>query len=79
MDLKKYIEKITSQFSKKSIQEKAENLIKKIIKHKTIQIWKISDNRNEYERLKTMLDNSLKSVLDDKKYQKHSKKIVSKN
>ena len=33
MDLKKYIEKITSQFSKKSIQEKAENLIKK--NHKT--------------------------------------------
>lgn len=38
-----------------------------MIEHKTPKIYAISSDRNEYERSKTMLDNSLKEVLDDKK------------
>lgn len=38
-----------------------------MVEYKTPRIYKISQNRNEYERNKTLLDNSLKEVLDDKK------------
>jgi len=41
-----------------------------MVEHKTPQIYKISSDRNEYERSKTLLDNSLKEVLDDKKVSK---------
>ncbi|HFU76346.1 MAG TPA: hypothetical protein ENK66_08890 [Arcobacter sp.] len=38
-----------------------------MVEHKTPRIHAISADRNEYERNKTLLDNSLKEVLDDKK------------
>ena len=38
-----------------------------MVEHKTPRIHAISEDRNEYERSKTLLDNSLKEVLDDKK------------
>jgi len=38
-----------------------------MVEHKTPRIHAISSDRNEYERNKTLLDNSLKEVLDDKK------------
>ena len=38
-----------------------------MVEHKTPKIHAISSDRNEYERNKTLLDNSLKEVLDDKK------------
>ena len=40
------------------------------MEHKTPQIYGISKDRNEYERSKTLLDNSLKEVLNDKKVSK---------
>ena len=38
-----------------------------MVEHKTPRIHAISEDRNEYERSKTLLNNSLKEVLDDKK------------
>lgn len=38
-----------------------------MVEQKTPKIYGISEDRNEYERYKTLLDNSLKEVLDDKK------------
>jgi len=38
-----------------------------MVEHKRPNIHAISADRNEYERSKTLLDNSLKEVLDDKK------------
>ena len=38
-----------------------------MVEHKRPNIHAISKDRNEYERNKTLLDNSLKEVLDDKK------------
>ena len=38
-----------------------------MVEHKTPRIHAISANRNEYDRSKTLLNNSLKEVLDDKK------------
>jgi len=41
-----------------------------MVEYKTPRIHAISANRNEYDRYKTLLDNSLKEVLDDKKVSK---------
>lgn len=41
-----------------------------MVEHKRPNIHAISADRNEYERNKTLLDNSLKEVLDDKKVSK---------
>ena len=38
-----------------------------MVAYKTPRIHAVSANRNEYDRYKTLLDNSLKEVLDDKK------------
>ena len=38
-----------------------------MVEHKTPRIHAISGDRNEYDRSKTLLNNSLKEVLDDKK------------
>jgi len=38
-----------------------------MVEHKTSRIHAISGDRNEFERSKTLLDNSLKEVLDDNK------------
>jgi hypothetical protein len=38
-----------------------------MVEHKTPRIHALSANRNEYDRSKTLLDNTLKEVLDDKK------------
>ena len=38
-----------------------------MVEHKTPRIHALSSDRNEYDRSKTLLDNSLKEVLDDKK------------
>ena len=38
-----------------------------MVEQKTPKIYGISEDRNEYDRYKTLLDNSLKEVLDDKK------------
>ena len=42
-------------------------MIKRIVEYKRPNIYAISEDRNEYDRSKTLLDNSLKEVLDDKK------------
>jgi len=38
-----------------------------MVEYKSVKVHAISANRNEYDRSKTLLDNSLKEVLDDKK------------
>lgn len=38
-----------------------------MVEHKTPRVHALSSDRNEYDRSKTLLDNSLKEVLDDKK------------
>jgi len=38
-----------------------------MVEHKTPRIHALSKDRNEYDRSKTLLDNTLKEVLDDKK------------
>jgi len=66
MKLKTYIEKITKTLKKESTISKTRNLIKKMVEYKSVKVHAISANRNEYDRSKTLLDNSLKEVLDDK-------------
>jgi len=70
MKIKTYIEKITKTVKKQSTISKTINLIKKMVEHKTPRIHALSADRNEYDRSKTLLDNSLKEVLDDKKVSK---------
>jgi len=43
------------------------NLVEKIVEHKSIQLWSISDGKREFERSKSIIDGSLKNGLDTKK------------
>lgn len=67
MTLTEYINRVTGYFTDSRVVEKTENLLKKIVEHKTIKLWQISADKREFERSKKLIDNSLKSVLDDKK------------
>ena len=47
-----------------------------MVEHKTPRIHAISGDRNEYDRSKTLLDNTLKEVLDDKKVSQALKESI---
>jgi hypothetical protein len=70
MTLTEYSSKLIADFKDKRIMKKTHSLLKKIIKHKTIRLWTLSDGKQEFDRYKKLIDNSLKSVLDDEKISK---------
>lgn len=70
MTLAEYTSKLTTHFNDKRVVEKTHSLLKKIIEHKTIRLWTLSDDKQEFDRYKKLIDNSLKSILDDKKISK---------
>jgi len=41
--------------------------LKKIIEKKTTRLWTLSNNKKEFDRNKTLINGSLKSVLDNRK------------
>lgn len=67
MKLLDYIDSLTSTFKDVRVVRKTKDLVEKIIEHKTIKLWTISNDKAEYERYIRLLDGSLKSVLDDEK------------
>jgi hypothetical protein len=67
MTLLNYISGLLSFFNDRRIIRKTEELIQSIMENKTMRLWTISKNKAEFDRYKTLVDGSLKSVLDDKK------------
>ena len=70
MTLTKYISKVTKEFKDIRVVRKTENLLKKIVEKKTTKLWSVSDNKNEFDRSKRLIDGSLKSVLNEEKISK---------
>ena len=70
MTLTKYISKVTKEFKDIRVIRKTENLLKKIVEKKTTKLWSVSDNKNEFDRSKRLMDGSLKSVLNEDKISK---------
>ena len=65
MKLLQYLDNLLANITDIRGVRNAKNLVQKIIEHKTIKLWTISDDKAEYERYMNLLDGSLKSVLDD--------------
>ena len=70
MTLTGYISKVTKEFKDIRVIRKTENLLKKIVEKKTTKLWSVSDNKNEFDRSKRLIDGSLKSVLNEEKISK---------
>lgn len=62
-----YISNLLSFFHDRRILNNIELLLEKMIKEKTTCLSKITDDKKEYNRYKSLLDGSLKSVLDNQK------------
>lgn len=67
MTLSEYITKVTDAFSDKRVIKKAQNLLKKIVEHKTIKLYTTSKDKQEFDRSKNLINSRLNTVLDDKK------------
>ena len=67
MNLIGYISGLLSFFKDRRVIQNIEQMIQKMIEKKTIRLFKVADDKKEYNRYKTLLDGSLKSVLDNEK------------
>jgi len=67
MNLTFYLSGLLSFFKDRRIIENIEQMIQKIIEKKTIRLFKVTDDKKEYNRYKSLLDGSLKSVLNHEK------------
>lgn len=67
MNLTFYLSGLLSFFKDRRIIENIEQMIQKIIEKKTIRLFKVTDDKKEYNRHKSLLDGSLKSVLNNEK------------
>jgi hypothetical protein len=56
MILGKYIFKVIKKFKNTRVVRKTENLLKKIVEKKTTKLWSISDNKNEFDRSKRLIE-----------------------
>ena len=70
MNLTFYISGLLSFFKDRRIIENIEQMIQKIMEKKTIRGWSVAEDKKEYNRYKSLLDGSLKSVLDNEKISK---------
>ena len=67
MNLTFYLSGLLSFFKDRRIIENIEHMIQKIIEKKTVRLFKVADDKKEYNRYKSLLDGSLKSVLNNEK------------
>jgi len=83
MNLISYVNGLLWCFKDKRIIKNLEQLIHKIMENKTIRLFTIADDKKEYNRYKSLLDGSLKSVLDNNKISQalrdNSAEIMSKH
>jgi len=67
MNLIAYMSGLLFFFKDRRVINNIEQMIQKIIEKKTVRLFKVSDDKREYNRYKSLLDGSLKSVLDNEK------------
>jgi hypothetical protein len=56
-----------AHFNDKRIIDKVKQTVSQIISQQTIRLWTLANDKKEFERMRTLFDGSLQSVLDDKK------------
>ena len=59
-----YVSEVLSGFRQKQIVANTKALINQIISHKSIQLWRISEDKREFDRFSNVLNGKLKNVLD---------------
>jgi len=67
MNLVFYISGLLSCFTDRRIKNNVIQLIKRIMERKTTQLFAISKDKKEFNRFKSLIDGSLKSILDNEK------------
>lgn len=65
--LSEFISPLLCQLDQKQPRKNAEVLTEKLVTAQTGKLWSLSEDRNEYNRNKSLLDGSLKTVVDTKK------------
>jgi len=56
-----------AKFNDKRVVEKAKRVISQIVCKQTTRLWTLAKDKQEFERMKTLFDGELQSVLDDQK------------
>lgn len=59
-----YVSDVLTNFGQKQIIANTKALINRIIEHKRIQLWGISEDKREFERFSNLLNGKLKNVVD---------------
>ena len=65
--LTEYIQPLLNNFKDARIVRKVENVVSKMVSNQTTQLWTISTDKREFERMRDLFNGKLKSVLDDEK------------
>jgi predicted RNA binding protein with dsRBD fold (UPF0201 family) len=56
-----------AKFNDKRVINKIKHTVAQIVSQQTIRLWTLANDKKEFERMRTLFDGSLQSVLDDKK------------
>lgn len=56
-----------TKFNDKRVIEKIKYTVAQIVSKQTIRLWTLAKDKKEFERMRTLFDGSLQSVLDDQK------------
>jgi len=65
--LQEYLNPLLKKFNDKRVVEKIQHVISQAIAHQTLRLWTLATNKREFERMKTLFNGELQSVLDDQK------------
>ena len=65
--LKKYIEPLLEKFKDSRVVTNITELVEKMISNQTTKLWKITEDQNEYEKMRNLFNGKLKSVIDEEK------------
>jgi predicted RNA binding protein with dsRBD fold (UPF0201 family) len=56
-----------AKFNDKRVIDKIKHTVLQIVSQQTIRLWTLANDKKEFERMRTLFDSSLQSVLDDQK------------
>ena len=65
--LKKYIEPLLEKFKDSRVVTNITELVEKMISNQTTKLWKMAEDKKEYERMRNLFNGKLKSVIDEEK------------
>jgi hypothetical protein len=55
------------KFNDRRVVEKVKHVVSQAITHQTLRLWTLAADKREFERMKTLFNGELQSVLDDQK------------